>query len=313
MLEQLYQAQQTGGYAAAATLRPNSAAAHVYLALLAFAERDFASAHEHARQAASRDREHALYGSAASYLERVRDSGPAAVYTSPEAFAAFIRGGGNVGLYRATSAALGAIYDEYASLRLLDIGAGDGHALLPALRPSVAQLSVLEPSAAMLQTLRAQLEERSIAHACHQQTLQAFAASQPADARWDVAQASYSLQSVTPEDRPAMLSWLRERCDRLLLVEFDMPLGGIEITPERVRYVLERYDRGLREYRGDLVAQGFLMPVFFGYFDPTQRRTNWELSAAAWTSLLRAAGFGSVSQQSLFDYWWAPAVLLDAR
>jgi len=62
----------------------------------------------------------------------------------------------------------------------------------------------------------------------------------------------------------------------------------------------------------DLVAQGFLMPVMFGYFDPTAARTNYEQPLQAWVVQLQAAGFCQVSPRLLCPCWWAPAYLLDA-
>ena len=55
-------------------------------------------------------------------------------------------------------------------------------------------------------------------------------------------------------------------------------------TPERVRYIVDRYQQGLAEYdNGDsLVAQGFLMPVMFGYFDQSAARTNYEQPIQKW-------------------------------
>jgi hypothetical protein len=82
-----------------------------------------------------------------------------------------------------------------------------------------------------------------------------------------------------------------------------------------VRYVVDRYETGLSEYAGDggLVAQGFLMPVMFGYFDRTSARTTYEQPIEAWEKELRDAGFETVEKRLLDDYWWASACLLDAR
>jgi hypothetical protein len=85
--------------------------------------------------------------------------------------------------------------------------------------------------------------------------------------------------------------------------------------PDRVQYVIERYERGLAEYDGDggVVAQGFLMPVMFGYFDRTAARTNWEGPIQGWENALHTAGFQTVRRHKLFAYFWADAYLLDAR
>jgi hypothetical protein len=86
-------------------------------------------------------------------------------------------------------------------------------------------------------------------------------------------------------------------------------------APERAEYVVAHYEQGLAEYAGDggLVAQSFLMPVLFGYFDQTAARTNYEQPIAEWVSQLRTAGFANTTTEPIYDYWWAPAYLIDAR
>lgn len=254
-----------------------------------------------------------LTSAAATYLARVAEGGPASVYVSGEAFGAFIRGGGNVPLYERTSAALREVYAAYERLSLLDIGVGDGLALLPALSPAVQRLDLVEPSAALLAQTCAALDARGIAYNAHAATIQSFAAA--ATDRWDVAQATFSLQSLTPADRAAILHWLRDHVDTLLIVEFDVPPAAAQLDPAWVEHVLQRYALGLAEYAadGDLVAQGFLMPVLFGYFDRTAARTNYEQPIAAWVTDLQNAGFTQIAREHVYDYWWAPAIVLKAQ
>jgi len=77
--------------------------------------------------------------------------------------------------------------------------------------------------------------------------------------------------------------------------------------------VLERYRRGIAEYDADeLVVQGFLMPVMFGYFASGRARITYEQPAAAWVADLGAAGFRTVTSSGIDDYWWGPAVLVRA-
>jgi hypothetical protein len=244
----------------------------------------------------------------------VRRHGKAGVYVDGEAFAAFIRGGGNVGLYTAASDALRRVYADYESLRLFDIGVGDGMALLPALTDNIAHLDVLEPSTAMLSRTTAALDACGISYRAANTTLQDYVAA-GIDRAWDITQATWSLQSLPPVDRPEVFRWLRGHTSRLLVAEFDVPDFAENYGPERVQYVIERYRRGLAEYVGDggQVAQGFLMPVLFGYFDPTAARTNWEGPIAGWVEALRAAGFETVRTHLLFAYFWADAYLIDAR
>jgi hypothetical protein len=231
---------------------------------------------------------------------------------SPQAFSAFIRGGGNVPLYAATSAALRQVYVRSGARSLLDIGVGDGLALLPALTESIAHVGLVEPSAAMLDLTSAQLQERGVPFHAFRGTLQAFAAR--SDEHWDIVQATFSLQSLLPEERAPMLAWLRAHGRRLLIAEFDAPEFADMYAPDRVHYVADHFEQGLAEYQADggLVAQGFLMPVMFGYFDRSAARTNYEQPIAAWAEQLRAAGFADVATTGLYRYWWAPAYLIEA-
>jgi hypothetical protein len=128
-----------------------------------------------------------------------------------------------------------------------------------------------------------------------------------------VAQATFSLQSLPPAERAPVWRWLRQHAERLLVVEFDVPDASGPFSASWVRHVLERYRAGLAEHAAEpQVVQGFLLPVLFGYFDPTGMRTNFEQSRSGWVAELEAAGF-DVSSQLLDEYWWAPAYLFDAR
>jgi len=218
-----------------------------------------------------------------------------------------------VPLYDNTSAALKRIYESYPSLSLLDIGTGDGMALLPALTPNIRQLDVLEPSLAMLSQTTAALNARHIAHHAINATVQQV--MQTGLGNFDVIQSTFALQSVPPDERPSVLAWLRAHTQRLVIAEFDAPLIPSMFSDSRVGYFVERYERGLAEYAGDnsRVAQGFLMPVFFGGFDHSEARVNWEMPIADWIGLLEAVGFVDVRRQPVFDYWWATAYLIDAR
>ncbi|MBI5961749.1 MAG: class I SAM-dependent methyltransferase [Chloroflexi bacterium] len=312
-LDLLWQQYRAGGTAAVRTAAPAEALDHLYLAILAFSENDFDGALVFAQRAAAIRPSCRVFAQAVIYLNRVVAQGKAGVYVDGEAFAAFIRGGGNVGLYAATSAALSAIYRETSALHLLDIGVGDGMALLPALTGPLARLDLIEPSAPMLERTTGALHTRGIPFQAANCTLQEFMA-RPAG-QWDVMQATFSLQSVPLTDRPAVFGWMRAHSQRVLIAEFDAPDFSNVYHPDRVRYVVERYERGLAEYEGDggIVAQGFLMPVMFGYFDPTASRTNWEGPISGWGDSLRAAGFDQVQTRKLFNYFWADAYLIDAR
>ena len=292
--------------------------------LKAWSQGDLSTALLLAKDVAATEPEHIVYREAAIYLERVQREGKQNVYVSPEGFGAFVRSGGNIGLYTNTSDLLRNVYEEYASFSLLDVGVGDGLALLPALLDNVHQnvahqLDVIEPSAAMLTNTRSQLDARNIKHRAFNGTLQDHIQQAPfGPMHWDVVQATYSLQSILPGERPALLQWLGQHTQRLLIAEFDAPnFDNDLLSHARVRYFIERYQQGLAEYDavsdGDVVKQGFLMPVFFGGFDSSEARTNWEMPIDNWVELLKDAGFTKVETQLIYPYWWAKAYLIDAQ
>jgi len=312
-IAELYDRYTAEGYTAVQSTPAERADELFYLALLAFGEDDPTRAAQLAEQAAARQPANLVYAAGAAYLARAADAGKQSVYLSPEAFSAFIRGGGNVPLYEATSATLRQAYAEDGASSLLDIGVGDGLALLPALTPAITRLDLVEPSGALLDATSARLNERGVPHRAFHGRLQEFAAT-PRES-WDIIQATYSLQSLVPDDREPMLAWLRDHGRRVLIAEFDAPGFADMYSPNRVEYVVERFQQGLAEYASDggLVAQGFLMPVLFGFFDQTAARTNYEQPVRDWVDQLRSAGFADVTTMQLFPYWWAPAYLISAR
>jgi GNAT superfamily N-acetyltransferase len=305
-----------GGFEAAARAALPSHEGLLYLALLAFSDERYAEATAFAERAARASPEDPLSRAAAAYLARVAREGKRNVYVSPEGFSAFIRGGGNVPLYRETSAALVRHYPG-KPFELLDIGPGDGLALLPALTPSVRRVTLVEPAAPLLERTSQALAARGIRFEPFSGRLQEFAAEPGMqERRWEVAQATFSLHSVPPSERAGLLSWLRSHCDVLLLAEFDAPRMDEPLKPELVRHVLARYRVGLAEYAGadfETVSQGFLMPVLSGYVDRSATRTTFEHPIADWELLLREAGFAQVSRVALYPYWWAPACMLVAH
>ena len=235
--------------------------------------------------------------------------GSAPVYDQPGAFTAFIRGGGNVGLYRALSAALAERYDAEKPESLLDLGCGDGLAVVPALEQAAhtpARIDLVDPAAALLDGVH----ERVPSAQCWQSTAQDFLARD--DLGWDFVQSTFALQSIEPEQRADVLRALQPRTGKLVIAEFDVPEFE-EGSPAHLRSLVERYERGVAEYGDDatLVAQGFLLPVLLGIVSG-QERTNWEQPAAGWVGQLETAGFTDVDVTPLADYWWSPAVLITA-
>lgn len=273
-------------------------------ALAAHASGDRDSAAELAAQAGLAGS--SLAGELHTYLA---GDGSGSVYDQPSAFTAFIRGGGNVELYRALSATLAARYDDAKPESLLDLGCGDGLAVVPALEQAShlpARIDLVEPSAALLEGVH----ERVPSAACWQSTAQDFLARD--DLGWDFVQSTFALQSIEPDQRAEVLRALQPRTGTLVLAEFDVP-EYTEGSPEHLRSLVERYERGVAEYGEDasLVAQGFLLPVLLGIVSG-QERTNWEQPAAAWAEQLKTAGFTEVGVEPLADYWWSPAVLITA-
>jgi hypothetical protein len=168
----------------------------------------------------------------------------------------------------------------------------------------------------MLARTTVALDQRGISYHAANTTIQAFMDSETGqDGSWDIIQATWSLQSVPPEERGPIFAWCRAHGERLMIAEFDVPDFSATFDPERVRYIVMRYERGLLEYLDDegLVAQGFLMPVMFGYFDRGAARTNWEGPIQGWVDDLRAAGFEDVRTRKLLDYFWADAYLIGAQ
>ncbi|GAA3853486.1 class I SAM-dependent methyltransferase [Saccharothrix violaceirubra] len=242
-------------------------------------------------------------------------SGPAAghVYDQPAAFGAFIAGGGNVGLYAAVVDVLAATYATRLPDSLLDVGCGDGRALVPALhrghRPD--HISLVEPSAALLAAAERALIGPVVSY---NTTVQDFLTA--TRDRFDLVQSTFALHALPHDERDTVLAALRPRTDVLAVVEFDVP-DLAHGTPGHLEFLADAYERGLAEYEheheGDLVAQGFLMPVLTGQLLPGAVRATWEQPADSWARQVAKAGFADVTTTRLHDYWWSPAFLLTAR
>ncbi|MFI9720270.1 class I SAM-dependent methyltransferase [Streptomyces sp. NPDC052396] len=298
--ERLLAGEQAAGLAAAAA----SAEERFYLAMAAYRADDLDTAAGLAALAADAEPGRVVYMETARWLASGRQ---ADVYGESAAFTAFVRGGGNVGLYRATQEALRAEYTARRPGRLLDIGSGEGHALLPALTDEVGFVEVVEPSAERLELVTGELGRRGVAHRGHALTGQRFMAERP-DGSWDLVQETFALLTLGRAERLELLRWLRPRTGRLLLVEFDAPVIGDGLEPQWFRYLVSRYERGLREYREsrELVAQGFLVPVLLGKLGSTGHQEHDEQPVAAWVADLAEAGFTPEEPRRLCDYWWAP-------
>ncbi|MGN6481447.1 class I SAM-dependent methyltransferase [Luteibacter sp.] len=268
----------------------------------------------------------AEHGDARPWLAKARDDGSVmaaallgategadahGAYDQPRAFEVFIRAGGNPPLYGAVSAALARLYEQLAPRCLLDIGVGDGMALLPALgqtRHVPATVDVVEPSGGLLDALRPRLPKGK----AWQLTLQAFLAQLAPERRWDLAQSTFALQSIPPGERLAALKRLRRHATRLAIVEFDVP--AFANAEERFLSLATRYEGVAREYGDDapLVSGGFLAPMLLGQLRATAP-SNWEQPISAWQEELTRAGYRVASTSHIHDYSWAPAWLIVAK
>ena len=280
-------------------------------AMFAYHEQLFEKAHKLTEKAADAEPDSLFYRQAMQFLAGVVENKSSDVYASPEGFAAFIRGGGNVPLYTSTSAQLKKLYDGNGPATLLDIGVGDGHALLPALSENITHLDLVEPSTAMLKSLAQKLGGYDLQFQLHPRTWQAFHEEIEQNRHWDIIQMTFSAHSFMPQERAELLKWCAQKCEQLLLVEFDVPLFETMLDAETIGFYVEKYELGLAEYAdNELVMQRFLMPVFFGNFAHDSQRYTFEQPAENWVSDLKKAGFANIERYPIFDYWWGQAFLL---
>lgn len=297
---------------APSALAPRTGAAETlfYAAVIAHRAGDWAGAAELAERATGLAPDHAVYSETARYLRRGET---ADVYSSPAAFTAFAVGGGNVELYRSTHAALRASYAQQRPARLLDLGTGEGHGLLPALTAEVGHVTAVEPAEERLAIVTAALTQREIPHHGLALTVQQFMERTDRGA-WDLVQETFALLAVPRSDRARLFRWLRPRVARVAFVEFDVPDLGAGFEPSRFRDLVSRYEQGIREYDSDrdLVAQGFLVPVLLSALGSADHSTHHEQPIARWVEDLTAAGFTCAEPKLLCNYWWAPAYLLAA-
>lgn len=313
-LTQLHRAHQDGLtiHQASGLQTTDDAETALYLAVWAHAEDERDLARHHTRRARTLDPNSEFARLFHLHLEGEHTP----VYDSPQAFGAFIRAGGNLELYRATSQALQQIYQDQHPHTLLDIGPGDGLALLPALSAAgtfAPHVDLVEPSTALLQQASDALTRQGLDHRAHAATIEDFTTDHH-DGRWDLAQSTFALQSLPPQQRRPILRWLAQRTRALAVVEFDVAHVPDPFDPDWFRDCASRLERGLREYENerDLVGSGFIIPVILGHF-ATHTRTNHEHSIQDWVQDLEVAGFTDVGAHHLCDYWWEPAWFIRAR
>lgn len=233
------------------------------------------------------------------------------VYDGGEAFRDFISGGGNVRLYRGVVERLAQRYRDQAATTVVDLGCGDGRAVLAAAERAGTALSLelVEPSADLLGVAVAGAADRGLTVTAHSGTAQEFVAgiADPATS-WDIAQATFALSALPAAQRATVLRGLRPYVNRLVIIEFDVPRLD-ETSDDYLAHLVDRYEIGVAEYSNGnhRVAQGFLIPLLLGLVAPGQRRGVWEAPAGDWAELLRREGYREVAIAKVEDYWWAPA------
>ncbi len=268
-----------------------------------------------------------LYAQAGRWLANVAQGGETGAYLDADAFAAFIRGGGNIALYDAVESLVAAAWDDYRPATILDIGPGDGKVIAGALHWSRFQLptmfDLVEPAVNLLPKAVEQIGRHApqVEVRGFNGTIQSFMAKVPATARWDLCQATWSMQNLSPTERAPLFHWLKERCAILLMAEFDVKTEMYPLlSPERIRLIHDKYVAGIAEYTGKMdptleerVKQGFLMPILFGYFRSGAGRSTCEQTIGQWTDDIEAGGFRDVRRKLIYPYWWADAYLLIAQ
>lgn len=293
----------------------NVALSYFLDAILAYNEQSFEEALRLTQKAARAEPQSLFFQQAMFFLQETAVNQSVNVYVSPEGFEKFIRGGGNLPLYSHTSTLLNEMYKKCAIQSVLDIGVGDGNALLPALSEKIATLDLVEPSVAMLNKLTQVLDKRHQPYKAYPMAWHLFRdqLGSAATRVWDVIQMTFSAHTFPPDERLILLEWCAKRCRQFLIVEFDVPLFSEMLTLEVISYYVSRYEQGLAEYKDEAqVMQEFLMPVFFGNFAHNSERVTFEQTAVHWQNDLEKAGFTAVQKFPIYDYWWAQAFLLIA-
>lgn len=243
------------------------------------------------------------------FLRSQREPG---VYAEPTAFESFVDHGTNPELYRRAIELVRAVHATTRPAAVLDLGCGDGRVVSAVLDHATTRVDLVEPSRPLLADAVTAVARPGLDVVAHGLGAMEFTARVDPSRRWNLAEATFALSAIEPAERPALFGWLASRVDRLLVIEFDVPALA-DGSPEQVARLAEHYEAGVAEYREHPEAvSGFLMPVLVGQLDPGQPRYTFEQPIDAWRDQLHAAGF-TTTTTPVFDYWWAPAVLIDGR
>ncbi len=251
-----------------------------------------------------------LARSLAEFLERARST---EIYDEPTAFEEFISNGDNPNLYSRTVALLEAIHRANQPASVLDIGCGDGRITAAVLGSSTSQVDLVEPSTELLASSAELVAGIGRSAAGHDLDIATYLDRLAPSTSWDLVQSTFALHNLTPAARLAVFGQLAGRAKRLVIVEFDVP-GFEDGSVEHARYAAERYAVGVEEYRDrpDVIS-GFLMPVLVGQFDPNRHRSTFETAIEAWMAQLEESGWKVTNEIRVADYWWAPAVCIEAE
>lgn len=244
-----------------------------------------------------------------------------------EAFKTFVRGGGNVPLYEACREKVVNLLtkapqtNQRRPIRFLDLGCGSGQLLIPLLerwkprREMHITLVDTSPLAdGLVERVRACLPEGSVVRHL-QMSFKDFC--REVDDDFDVCLSSFALHYSVGLEREHILDWISFHCQRFLLIEFDVDGERLQRTarddPARFRWLLDKYQIGADEYADsekDLVVDHFLAPVFAKNFSPDLQ--SMEQSAVEWKEAMLKAGMKRVQVETVYRYWWADCVILDA-
>jgi SAM-dependent methyltransferase len=251
----------------------------------------------------------------AALVRFLSNEGARDVYADPVGFERFIGGGRNPELYRRTEVLLKELHAKASPTSVLDVGCGDGRVTAAVLGAGTQRIDLLEPSPALLQTAIAAVSvppaRRSVVP--HNMTAAEFFDSSTVEAGWDLIQSTFAMHTMAPEGRMTVCRQIAMHTDYFVMVDFDVA-DFADGSLSHAEYAATRYEVGLAEYAGDeVVAQGFLMPVLIGQFDPARQRHTFEQSVRRWTADLSSAGFVSIVATPVLDYWWAPAFCIEAR
>ena len=196
---------------------------------------------------------------------------------------------------------------------MLDVGSGDGRITAAVLSPATERVDLVEPSAVLLATAVESFADVDVDVGAHALGVGEFLRGPAREASWDLTMSTFALHALEPRERSNVLAELATRSGRLVIVEFDVPRYE-DRSAEHAAYVTDRYAKGLLEYADEPeVISGFLMPVLVGQFDPNQARHTYEQPIQDWVGQLQGSGWTVNGLTSVTDYWWAPAVLIDAQ